>query len=99
MIRNTARASLFFWTAFLLLFVAVPLLDSGPSASAQGAEAASGWYDGGDGCYYWFDGYQYTGDVDCDGDGYTDSQSTAAEPGWYDYYGDGCLYYWDGYAY
>src|SRR4051794_23731243 len=98
MILSTSRVFHLLRTALLLLFVAVPLLTTGPNASAQGTYDYSGWYDGGDGCYYWWDGYQYTGDVDCNGDGYADSQSTAAA-GWYDYYGDGCLYWFDGSQY
>src|SRR5687767_14042299 len=59
------------------------------SAAAQEA----GWYEGGDGCDYWWDGYQYTGDYDCSAAG-----STGYAAGWYDG-GDGCLYYFDGYDY
>ena len=42
----------------------------------------------------------YTGDVDCNGDGYADTaQQDTYAAGWYDANGDGCLYWWDGAQY
>jgi hypothetical protein len=76
------------FAALLVLHVALSL--HGPGRVA--AQDYSGWYGPfDDGCYYYWDGYQYTGDVDCG------SSGGGSEAGWYDYYGDGCLYYWDGY--
>jgi len=43
-----------------------------------------------DGCSYYWDGYGFTGDVDCSG---------AGTAGWYGPYTDGCLYWWDGYRF
>src|SRR5215212_5713557 len=72
------------------------------SSSPTRAQDYSGWYGPfDDGCYYWWDGYQYTGDVDCNGDGYADSASgsnaaSGAAAGWYGPFDDGCNYWWDG---
>ncbi len=55
----------------IVLLVMVLILPTVVSAQEQEYEAD--WYDPyGDGCYYWFDGVQWTGEVDCDGDGYVD---------------------------
>ena len=83
-LRLTSTLMLF----VMFAFVALPL--GGMHVSAQSAEA--GWYYGDDGCLYYWDGYQYTGDYDCSGAG------GGSNAGWY-YGDDGCLYYWDGYQY
>src|SRR5215475_10298918 len=58
----------------------------------------AGWYGPyDDGCYHWWDGYQWTNDVDCNGDGYTDVTTFAA--GWYGPFDNGCYYWWNGNEY
>ncbi len=58
----------------------------------------AGWYGPyDDSCYHWWDGYQWTSDVDCDGDGYTDNSTTTYPADWYGPYDDGCYHWWDGY--
>jgi Putative neutral zinc metallopeptidase len=63
---------------------------------AQAQDA--GWYGPyDDNCYHWWDGYQWTDDVDCNADGYNDSAGYAA--GWYGPFDNGCWYWWDGARY
>ena len=51
-------------SALLIMAVALPLILPA-RASAQDSYSA-GWYGPfDDGCYYYWDGYQYTGDYDC----------------------------------
>src|SRR4029079_9229438 len=77
-------------SALLIMAVALPLILPA-RASAQDSYSA-GWYGPfDDGCYYYWDGYQYTGDYDC-------GSAASAAAGWYDG-DDGCQYYWDGYDY
>src|SRR5689334_11146921 len=74
-----------------LLVACLLLPQSAGIARAQDA----GWYGPyDDGCSYWWDGYAWTNDVDCDGDGYTDTTTYPA--GWYGPYDDGCSHWWDG---
>jgi predicted metalloprotease len=48
---------------------------------------------------YWWDGYRWSGDVDCDGDGYADQPVTDYPAGWYGPFEDQCNYWWDGTQY
>lgn len=65
---------------------------------ARAQEYAAGWYGPyDDGCLHWWDGYQWTDDIDCNGDGYTDTAAAIYPAGWYGPYDDGCLHWWDGY--
>jgi hypothetical protein len=65
------------------------------SAKADGS-AQAGWYGPySDGCDYYWNGDQWTGDVSCAAS--SDAGSGYAA-GWYGPYGDGCDYYWDGAA-
>jgi hypothetical protein len=67
------------------------LLGTGDLAKAQDG---AGWYGPyADGCSYWWDGYQWTGDRDC-----ANAAATYAA-GWYGPFDDGCYWYWDGAAY
>jgi hypothetical protein len=81
----------------VLTAVAFGLL-TGLGGAQDAAAQEAGWYDYyGDGCVYWWDGNQYTGDYDCSA--VSSSQSSGFAAGWYDPYGDGCLYYYDGSQY
>ncbi len=80
--------------AVAILMVAVMAFGNLGSAAAQDSFGWYGPYD--DGCYYWWDGYQWTGDVDCDGDGYVDAPANTYAAGWYGPYDDGCYYWWNG---
>jgi hypothetical protein len=83
----------------LVVLIALSML-AGMTVPSVHAQDYSGWYGPfEDGCYYWWDGFQWTGDVDCNGDGSADSVQTTYAPGWYDVYGDGCLYWFDGTQY
>ena len=63
-------------------------LATSPRVGAEGSGA--GWYGPyQDGCYYFWDGQQFTG-YDC-------TQSSFY--GWYGPYEDGCFYLWDGYQF
>lgn len=62
------------------LILAVALVASQVLLAMPGAAAAQeyqpGWYDAyGDGCLHWYNGVEYSGEVDCDGDGYADATS------------------------
>jgi len=81
----------------LLVLLSAALL--APAAFAEEV-AGPGWYDGwfDDGCSHYWDGSDWTGAIDCDGNGVHDGDEGAtAGPGWYDgWFGDGCWHYWDG---
>src|SRR5688572_18007320 len=77
-----------------LAITAVLWLAGGGHVAAQNEYA--GWYGPyDDGCYYWWDGYQFTGDADCS----AASTSSGYAAVWYDAYVDGCLYWCDGFQY
>jgi hypothetical protein len=58
----------------------------------------AGWYGPyDDGCYHWWDGFQWTSDLDCNADGYADTPASEYPAGWYGPYDDGCDHWWDGY--
>lgn len=60
------------------------------SAHLSASASNAGWYGPyQDGCYYFWDGQQFTG-YDC-------TQSSVY--GWYGPYEDGCYYLWDGYQF
>jgi hypothetical protein len=83
------------WGRFGLGFLVACLLLTQTAGIAQAQDA--GWYGPyDDGCYHWWDGFAWTNDVDCDGDGYTDQSSTSYPAGWYGPYDDGCYHWWDG---
>ncbi len=79
-----------------VLTVAIIVILSGVAVSpAPAAAQESGWYGPyEDGCSYYWDGTQWTGDFDC-----STWATTGYGAGWYDAYGDGCLYYFDGMNY
>ena len=74
----------------LLILIAILLGTSSP----VGAQEAYGWYGPyDDGCFYWWDGTRWTGDTDCNGDGYTDAAVTEYPAGWFGPFEDGCSYW------
>ena len=87
--RATGRMSVSFVLGCLLL------MHLSGAAVAQNAAGWYGPYD--DGCDHWWDGYQWTTAVDCDGDGYTDASVDSYPANWYGPYDDGCMHWWDGY--
>ncbi len=80
------------------LLIAILLGLGGSLFAAPGGIGAqdAGWFGPfDDGCSYYWDGVQYTGDLDCSAVG--GGGATAGYPaGWYDASGDGCRSYYDG---
>src|SRR3954454_22321789 len=90
-VNGMSRTMNLFLRAMCVVMLLGVFLGGSPIRTGAEDTYAPGRYDAyGDGCLYWWDGAQYTGDVDCNGDGYADEAATPA--GWYDANGDGCLY-------
>ena len=61
---------------FLTIALVAGQVFAGTPNAASAQEYQPGWYDAyGDGCRYWYNGVAYSGEVDCDGDGYADQTS------------------------
>ena len=87
-----------FFATVTRVLVVLAILTTTTTGSAHAQEDFYGWYGPyDDGCNHWWDGYQWTYDVDCDFDGLSDAASYP--PGWYGPFENECNYWWDGAQY